>query len=81
MPCRVVRIEEAASLPDLTAIAAAPSIVAVRAILAELHVSRVALIQYDVPGESEACAFVALETPDGWQDLTGNKLTITPEVP
>ena len=77
MPCRVLSIEEPASLPDLTAIAGAPSIVAVRAILRELEVSRVALLAYDVDDDATGSTFVALESAGTWRTITGDPLTIT----
>lgn len=72
MPCRVIVVAEPASLPQISADL---PVEIVRAILAELDVSRVALIAYDVGNTSYT--FVALETPTGWQDLTSQRLTIT----
>ncbi len=75
--CRVVAIEEPAGLPDVSHVGG-PSVQAVRAIFAELGVTRVAFFDYDVgpDGGSGALRFAALETEAGWRDLHGQQLTI-----
>ena len=75
VPCLILRVEDVSTLPDLTAAFGAPSIIAVRAFLAELDASQVVIIAYD-RGEAVEPAFIALLTPNGWRDLKGQQLTI-----